>query len=132
MSQENVEIVRRFFDALGRRDIPTMDELSHQQARFSVRLGEVRGRPYGYGELASYFADLDEVWDQVHQTATDLDPIDDARVVLTVRWQGRARSSGVEVDQLLGVIVSLRDGKLVRVDAYQGRREALDALRLPD
>lgn len=51
MSHENVEIVRRLYEALDRRDLAAVDRLCHDHVRIHTRVGEVTGRVYGYGEV---------------------------------------------------------------------------------
>ena len=52
------------------------------------------------------------------------------RVVVTARHRGRGRESGVSVDARFYEIYSLRDGKIVRVDEFAERIEALEAAGL--
>ncbi len=127
MSHENVEIVCRLYEALDRRDLAAVDRLCHDHVRIHTRVGEVTGRVYRYGEVEAYFAAVDEVWDDVRQTALDVEPLEHDQVVLTVRYQARAKASDVEADQFLGVLVRLTNGKVERIDAYPSRQAALDA-----
>jgi ketosteroid isomerase-like protein len=50
-------------------------------------------------------------------------------VVVTVRLRGRGRGSGVEIDALFYDVYTLRDGKIVRMDQFTERSEALEAVR---
>ncbi len=56
----------------------------------------------------------------------------DDRVVVTVRLRGRGRGSGVEVDARFYDVFTLRDGKIVRMDQFTERSEALGAAGLPE
>ena len=54
------------------------------------------------------------------------------QVVVTVRFRARGRGSGIEVDARLYDVFTLRDGKIVRMDQFAERSEALEALGLPE
>jgi ketosteroid isomerase-like protein len=60
----------------------------------------------------------------------DSDPIDAGDdVVTTYRVHGRGRGSGVEVDQRLTLVWTVRHGKIARVRAYAERGQALEAVK---
>ena len=90
--------------------------------------GSVTGRVYRLGELGDYLADADEAWERMLQTPAELEQLDDGRVLAAVRFQARARLSGVETDQLLGVIFGLSGGKIASMHAYSSVRGAREAL----
>jgi ketosteroid isomerase-like protein len=52
------------------------------------------------------------------------------RVVVTLHFKGRGKGSGVEVDARSHQVHTLRDGKLIRLDEYLDRDEALEAAGL--
>ena len=54
------------------------------------------------------------------------------RVFLAVRFQGRGRASGIEIDTRLYEVFMLRDGKVLRIDEYEERAEALEAAGLSE
>jgi len=68
-------------------------------------------------------------WDELEVSAEEF--IDAGnRVLVTAYHRGRGRGSGVEVDTRFYEVYTLRDGKVVRVDEYAERAEALDAAGL--
>ena len=50
------------------------------------------------------------------------------RILVTVRLGARGRGSGVEVDARFYDLYTLRDGKIVRMDQFTERSEALEAV----
>ena len=52
------------------------------------------------------------------------------RVVATVRLRGRGRGSGIEIDARFYDVYTLRDGKIVRMDQFTERSDALEAVWL--
>jgi ketosteroid isomerase-like protein len=53
-------------------------------------------------------------------------------VVAIERFGGRAKLSGVETDQILGNVFTIRDGKIARGREYATRDEALEAAGLAE
>jgi len=51
---------------------------------------------------------------------------------VTVRWRARGHGSGVEIDALFYEIYTLRDGRIVRMDEFTDRSEALEAAGLSE
>jgi hypothetical protein len=51
---------------------------------------------------------------------------------VAVRFSGRGKSSGIEVDALLYGVYSLRDGRVVRMDEFSERPQALAAAGLEE
>ena len=120
MSQENVEIVRRFLlvgvdEALTYADpgiVWNPIEESQTQGHDAVRASLARWK----GE-----------WDDYKLVPEDFADWGD-RVVATVRLRGRGRGSGVEIDARFYDVYTLRDGMIVRMDQFSERSEALEAV----
>jgi ketosteroid isomerase-like protein len=49
------------------------------------------------------------------------------QVVVVAHHQGRGRESGVEVDARYFEVYTLRNGKVLRIDEYEHREQALKA-----
>jgi ketosteroid isomerase-like protein len=119
VSQENVEIVRRFLavdveEALAYADpgiVWNPSEESPTQGHDAVRASSARWQ----GE-----------WEDYELTAEEFVDRGD-RVVVTVRMRGRGRGSGIEIDGLFYDVYTLRDGKIVRMDQFTERSEAIEA-----
>ena len=52
------------------------------------------------------------------------------RVLVVARYQGRGRTSDVEVDQRIASVYEIRDGMAVTVRDYESTAEALEAAEL--
>ena len=52
------------------------------------------------------------------------------RVVVPLQFGGRARHTGLEIKFAVVHVVTIRDGKLARLDIYMSRAEALEAAGL--
>ena len=134
MSRENVEIVRRIYDAVARRDTRTI--LALYDARVELRFSPgtladhiVGGTLVwvGHDGLRSFDRELREAFESFETTYEEL--IDGGEHVVSVsRYRGRGRRSGVEIDGPLQFGAwSIREGKVVRVDWFPSREEALEA-----
>jgi ketosteroid isomerase-like protein len=123
MSQENVEIVRRFLL------IDDLDEaLTHADP--GIVWNPVEEAPaQGHDAVRDSTERWKSEWDDYELIPEELADMGD-RVVATVRFRMRGRGSGIEVDDRLYDVFTLRDGKIVRMDQFAERSEALEAARL--
>jgi uncharacterized protein len=132
MSQENVEIVRRLFEAFNRHDLKALAELSHEDLEFAsvvtVEAEEVTFR--GPDTWTSYFAAMDLTWHDWR--ADDFQVLDagDDRVVCLFRIAGRGKQSGVPVERAVGVAYRIRQRKVWRMRSYSNPADALEAVGL--
>jgi ketosteroid isomerase-like protein len=130
MSQENVEIVRRAweFEAFG-RDYRAEALTVYDPDVVVTPLEE--GPSYGLDAYLEYFERWFAAWEMLEQAAEEYIDAGD-RVVVRGYFRGRGRGSGVEVDSRFYEIYTLRDGKIVRVDEFAERSEALEAAGLSE
>ena len=71
-----------------------------------------------------------EPWDESRLEPAELFDFGD-RILILCRWVGRGRGSGVEVTQPVAMLNSLRNGRVVRWQAWWDWSEALEAVGLP-
>ncbi len=131
MSQENVEIVRRAWEieAFGRDDYRA-EVLTVYDS--DVVVAPLEEEPsYGLDAYLDYIERWFAAWEELEQAAEEYIDAGD-RVVVRGYFRGRGRGSGVEVDSRFYEIYTLRDGKIVRVDEFAERGEALEAAGLSE
>jgi ketosteroid isomerase-like protein len=122
MSQENVEIVRRFLRA-------DVDE-ALTDADPSIVWNPIEELPtQGHDAVRASLARWKAEWDDYKVMPEEFVDMGD-HVVVTVRLQGRGRGSGIEIDARFYDLYMLRDGKIVRMDQFKARSEALEAVGL--
>ena len=81
---------------------------------------------HGRESVSRIFTQFDAAWEE-HQThPEEIRVIDDERVLLLSRDHFRGRD-GIEIDQTSGTIFTLRGGKIVRMQAFWDRANALKA-----
>ena len=130
MSQENVEIVRRNNDAYNRRDLDAYFETVSESVTFQSRFSAMDNRVYrGPDEMRRYFRELDEVWARYEMRVERLIAVG-AQVAGLFHLHAIGRGSHVELEEEPGVVFTVRDGKVSRIDAYKTHAEALEAVGL--
>jgi ketosteroid isomerase-like protein len=134
MSQENVEVVRRAFEAFSRAGLDALLEYVHPDAEYDVSaaIGPYAGIYYGRAAIRNLLADYFETWESVRLEPEDFIEVDEDRVVVPFRLHARGEGSGAEVEAQMTQVWTVRDGKAVRVAAYNDRTEALEAVGLSE
>jgi ketosteroid isomerase-like protein len=116
MSEENVEIIRRVYDAAARRDAETVLALYDAEVELDVsRLGLADLNVYhGHDGLRSLFREWNEIWGKIEY---DYEELIDAgeHVVSVVTRHARGRASRAEVERQFALVWTLREAKVVRV-----------------
>ena len=134
MSQENVETVRRAYEAFSSGGLDALLEHFHADAEYDVSatIGPYAGTYYGRAAIRNLLADYFEAWEYVRLEPEDFIEVGDDRVVVLLRARTRGKGSGVDVDAQMTQVVTVRDGNVVRVVAYNERAEALEAVGLSE
>ena len=125
---EIVEIARRAYEAGTRQpkpDFATVNALYHPDHELVTPLSRLEGASYsgkaGFGE---WLGSRPEDWDSMTFRLDDARAIDRERVLLATTFAGRGRRGGVDIEQRQGLIVTVRDGRVVRTEAYNSVDEA--------
>ena len=134
MSQENVEIVRRWWDGLNRTGMPP---LSLCDERIEIRNPPdfpVRGSFHGHQGVREWRDQVFEAFDNVSVEAEEIiDVTDDGEtVVMLLRARGTAHHTRIEIDFPWAAIWTIRGGKLLLAQGYLSRRKALEAAGLSE
>jgi len=137
MTAENVQVVRRFFEALadaGRASTPAEDLMQRFAREDVVYVEDPRwpGSDTYRGDVA-----VGECWSKYDEllgdaAAVSVVEVRDAgnEVVAIVQVSGRARESGVPYDHTWGYVCRTEDGRLSYFRAYLDFAEALEAAGL--
>jgi ketosteroid isomerase-like protein len=135
MSQENVEALRRAFDAssaVGYDLSPYFDLYSEEVELYVSRSAAETGVWRGSEAVKRYWRDIVATWGRVRQEPRELIDLDD-RVLAVIHIRAWNRQSDIALDQEVAVIYSFADRKIVRLEYYfSGREEALEAVGLPE
>jgi ketosteroid isomerase-like protein len=130
MSQQNVEIVLGMVHdwANGKRELARAAFDSHVVAIFPFIDGRVT---HGIAEMERSLESWRRTWaDWQIELGESIDAGD--HVVVEFVQRGSGRESGVEVELVNGAVVSLRNGKIIRYEVFETKREALEAAGLQE
>jgi ketosteroid isomerase-like protein len=130
MSQENVETLRRAYDAYNRGDLDAAVADISRDSEY-VPIGAIPGfrdalpGPEGYKRILAW---LRETFDDARVDAELTDAGDQVLASLTVR--GRGKQSGLETTREFWQVWTFRDGKAVRGQGFTSKAAALEAAGL--
>ena len=136
MSQENLDVVRRIFEASVRRDVETVLALYDPEVEWDgsrhrwgeVMVGDLKWK--GHAALRRFFRRYYEMWEGFEFDIEELLDVG-GYVISVVTSRARGRSSGVVVEWAEQVAIwTIRDGRAVRVVWFPSREEALEAVGL--
>ena len=85
----------------------------------------------GHDGWRDWTAQFGEAWESWTMEPEEYIDGGDGKVVTVVRLSARGKGSGVSVERVDGIVSTLRDGKVVRVDYYNSPAEALEATGSP-
>jgi ketosteroid isomerase-like protein len=128
MSAQNVEVVRRAWQAFNRGDLETFladaaDDVEFEEDPAFPEAAVFRGRE----EILTYLAGFQEAMAEHRFEVDELRDLGD-RVLALLHETARGTNSGVDVDQRPAFLYEFRDGVIVRVRAYLDRAEGLAAV----
>ena len=131
MSEENVEVIRRGFDAFRRGDLEAALAMLDPGVEWKqMEEPEVARGPVAVVEALGRWG---EMWTAAEVTPLEwLEAEDD--VVVRVKWTGRSKATGIPVEQYAYNVFSFRAGKVIRMREYgaHSRAEALEAAGLAE
>ena len=133
MSRENVEVVRRLYEAIARRDSEAVLDLYDPDVEWDMSgypYGEMMTRrSRGHAALRTFWRELYEAWAAYDHDVHELIDAGD-HVVSIVTDRGRGRASGAEVRINAYGVWTIRDDKIIRSMWFRSRAEALEAAGL--
>jgi ketosteroid isomerase-like protein len=125
------DTVHTAYEAWSRRDIDALLEVVHPDAEARPILGANIGISVYRGRegLREWFRDLHQEWETFQTRVTQIDARDerDERALLTVEVHARGRASGVVIEGDLYHLVEIRDGLILRLEAFRDRDSAVKA-----
>jgi ketosteroid isomerase-like protein len=128
MSQENVEIVRQVLDAFNRGDWDAATRLAHPE--FELRTADRVVNPGTYRgpeNVRRFFEDMFEPFEEVVVEPEEFFDRGD-QIVAFVLIRLRPTGSNAVVENRIGHLWTMREGKAARVQVFPRREEALENL----
>src|SRR5262249_31080779 len=134
MAHENVDVVRRMYEAFERDDWSKVTEFVNPDVELHGTSGGLSEGNVAHGLDA--VRQTFEVWDSDAWEETKLTPqeyIDRGDQVLVLQHElRRGRGSGVEVESDTAVLFGLHEGRVIRMQGFMDQAEALRAAGLSE
>ena len=127
MSQEDLQVVKAFFDAYNARDSEAVDEMLHPEAEITT-LSTRAGMPdhWRKGTTSQYFEQLDQAWTNLRAEVQDYRDLGERVVALGV-LRGAGMSSHIEVARDFATVFAIRNGRILVLDTYDNWADGLEA-----
>jgi ketosteroid isomerase-like protein len=132
MAQDNVELVRRSFQALAQGDFEAAFADHAPDTEWRTASDEPDSQTYrGIEGLWRLVATVAEPWDNRFDGSVQLEELQPRGPWVIVPWRARlhGRGSGLELEVYETCAVLVRSGKIARVEEYRTTEEALEAVR---
>ena len=138
MSQENVERARRAYaalkDAYRSGDVNDLLPIAEEMWDPAIVLRTAdtfveSGEWHGYEGLLRFTSDQMQAFERMWIEPEEFIDAGDV-VVVPVRFGGRARHTGIDVEFSYVHVLTVQNGKTVRIDVYESKAQALQAAGL--
>jgi ketosteroid isomerase-like protein len=132
MPENNIAQVQRLSTTFNRRELDAFLELIDPEVEWIPIMAALEGRVYrGHDGVRQWVEDLATDWDFFETQQEEHREIGDS-VLIFGSWRARARNSGIELEgQPASWLIELRAGRVVRLQTFTDRREAIEAARVP-
>jgi ketosteroid isomerase-like protein len=134
MSEENVETIRRLVEAFNEGGMGAEATLDFFDPDAVFEEPPEQPGPTvaeGREAVSRAFVKFDEAWKEHRSEPEEIRVIDDERVLLLGVDHFRGRDD-IEIAQPSGTLFTLRDGKVIRMQAFWERTNALEAAGLSE
>jgi ketosteroid isomerase-like protein len=130
MPPHNVELVKQAIEAFNATEVEGFVALATDDFEWSPSMVAIEGQVFrGSAGIRAYCASLDDVWSEFRILPDSFRDSGDT-VLMLGGLRGRGRNSGVTVDESLGMVFDVRDGKIARIRGFLDHAEALRAAAL--
>ena len=133
MSNENVEALRRGFDAMNLGDMNSILAFVHPDFEVAIP-PELSAEPdtyRGHDGVRRYFESFEDAMRDIRFDAERVWDVGDT-VVVALRLTAKGRETGILVEQTLGQVWTVRDGVAMRVQSFVTVSEALESVGLSE
>jgi ketosteroid isomerase-like protein len=137
MSRENVEVVRRFIEALPRAQAsddwqPVLAESALDVEIVDLDISLDTGRFRGHDSVRKWIGVWMESWESWGLEDVEVRPVDEDRAIGLFLVHAKGRGSGIELSRRDAMVCTLRAGKIEEITYYNDQQQALEAVGLSD
>lgn len=130
----NLDLVKSVYAEWERGDWGSV-EWADPEIEFTVIGGLESGSWKGVGAMAEAWATQLRAWHDLRAVPEEFRELDDDRVLVLMRNEGRGRGSGFDLSEIsteAANVFTVRDGRVVSLSIYPDRSRALADLGLSD
>ena len=129
MSQENVEVVRRFVEALvsGRDWQPVLADLDDDVEIDDLDISLDTQRYRGHDGFRKWIADWSDSWESWRIQDVEVRPAGEDRLIALFVMFVKGQGSGIDLSRHDALVCTLRAGKIAKLVYYNDQQQALEA-----
>jgi ketosteroid isomerase-like protein len=132
VAQENLEIARRWVDAINRGDVETLLSLCDAEVTFEPVRSSMQGAYRGYAGVREWWADTSETFERFSLELDDLRDLGGDRVLALGTLRVRGQGSGVDTTVPSGSVATFTEGRILTLKDYGDHAKALEAAGLSE
>jgi ketosteroid isomerase-like protein len=127
------ELVERFtagFECWNGGELDLMQDMYAEDAEFDISTVFIDTPPYrGHESMRRYWRETWDAWEGIRMDPVEVFELGGGRFVVDVRFWGKGKRSGVEVDQRFAYLYTLRDvdEKIVRCQLFSTVQAAIQS-----
>ena len=129
MSHENVELIQNIADAVARRDLQRMLELTDPDIHWHPFFAQlIEGGVYrGHDGVRQYMADLAETAEILRADIDDVLTVG-ATALAIGRLTYRGKGSGAQTERAVGYFIKVRNGRVLQLRVFDNPEQAIGVL----
>jgi hypothetical protein len=131
---DNLELVKSIYAAWEKGNFGSAD-WADPEIDFLVQGGLNPGRWKGVAEMAESWAAMLRPWESLRAIPEEFRELDDHRVLVLLRNEGRGKGSGIEISGISAKtanVFTIRSGRVTRLALYWDRDRAIADLGITD
>ena len=129
MSQENVELAYRAFDALNRRDLDAFLALMDDDVEAVTFMAAMEGGYHGLDGIRRWWENVHDVWPDFSIEVVEVRDLGDLTLA-ALHLRGHGAGSDTSFEQRIWFAAEGRDERIVRWSSHRTEAEALEAAGL--
>jgi ketosteroid isomerase-like protein len=134
MSQENVEMIRRTWEAVRRGDIePALDMMAPEVEMDLTTGGRMDADIYwGPDGVRAAYQLWASSWESLDMEAKEITDLGDNRLIVQFTSRGHSSQTGLDFEMDRYWVYAMRRGRVVRIQEFETRQQALKAVGLEE
>jgi ketosteroid isomerase-like protein len=130
MSEENTEVVRRFYECWTNQDLDGVLEYvdADLELDWSSSRSPLCAIYEGHDGLMQFWAEQEDAWEDFSLELAEVVPCDAERLVAVTVVRGRGKGSGLRLEAGGATLWRVRGGKIVAGKLFQSKDDALEAV----